>query len=57
MNCASIRIDPGLMVAQFAKFLRNLPVEADIQLNLLAAEWSVGATTDHGGPRTVACRS
>jgi sulfur carrier protein ThiS adenylyltransferase len=37
--CANIAA--GLMVAQFAKFIRGLPVEADIQLNLLAGEWTV----------------
>jgi hypothetical protein len=29
------------MVAQFAKFLRHLPVDADLQLNLLAGELTV----------------
>ena len=38
--CANIAA--GLMIAQFAKYLRNLPVEADIQVNLLASEMSVG---------------
>jgi sulfur carrier protein ThiS adenylyltransferase len=38
--CANIAA--GLMVAQFTKCLRQLPVEADIQLNLLASELSVG---------------
>jgi molybdopterin-synthase adenylyltransferase len=37
--CANIAA--GLMVAQFAKFLRKLPVEADVQVNLLASEVSV----------------
>ena len=37
--CANIAA--GLMVAQFAKYLRQLPVEADIQMNLLASELSV----------------
>ena len=37
--CANIAA--GLMVAQFAKFLRRLPVDADLQLNLLAGEWTV----------------
>lgn len=37
--CANIAA--GMMVAQFAKYLRHLPVEPDIQLNLLAAELSV----------------
>jgi sulfur carrier protein ThiS adenylyltransferase len=38
--CANIAA--GLMVAQFAKFLRRLPVDADLQLNLLAGELTVG---------------
>ena len=38
--CANIAA--GLMVAQFTKYLRQLPVDADIQLNLLASELSVG---------------
>ncbi len=38
--CANIAA--GLMVAQFTKFLRNMPIEADIQVNLLASEMSVG---------------
>ena len=38
--CANIAA--GLMLAQFTKYLRQLPVDADIQLNLLASELSVG---------------
>ena len=37
--CANIAA--GLMVAQFTKYLRQLPVEADLQMNLLASELSV----------------
>ena len=37
--CANIAA--GLMVAQFTKYLRQLPIDADIQLNLLASELSV----------------
>jgi len=37
--CANVAA--GLMVAQFAKYLRQLPVDCDIQLNLLASELSV----------------
>jgi len=37
--CANIAA--GLMVAQFTKYLRQLPMESDIQLNLLASELSV----------------
>lgn len=38
--CANIAA--GLMVAQFAKFLRRLPMENDLQFNLLAGELTVG---------------
>jgi sulfur carrier protein ThiS adenylyltransferase len=38
--CANIAA--GLMLGQFTKYLRQLPVDADIQLNLLASELSVG---------------
>jgi len=38
--CANIAA--GLMLAQFTKYLRQLPIEPDIQLNLLASELSVG---------------
>jgi sulfur carrier protein ThiS adenylyltransferase len=37
--CANIAA--GLMVAQFTKYLRQLPVDPDIQLNLLASELSI----------------
>ncbi len=37
--CANIAA--GLMVAQFAKYLRNLPADPDIQLNLLTSEITV----------------
>ena len=37
--CANIAA--GLMVAQFTKYLRRLPIEPDLQLNLLASELSV----------------
>lgn len=37
----SANIAAGLMLAQFAKWLRRLPVEPDVQMNLLAAELSV----------------
>jgi hypothetical protein len=39
--CANIAA--GMMVAQFTEYLRHLPVEPDLQLNLLAAELSVAA--------------
>lgn len=37
--CANIAA--GLMLAQFTKYLRQLPVDADIQLNLLTSQLSV----------------
>jgi sulfur carrier protein ThiS adenylyltransferase len=37
--CANIAA--GLMLAQFTKYLRQLPIEPDIQLNLLASELSI----------------
>lgn len=39
--CANIAA--GLMVAQFTKHLRHLPIEPDLQLNLLASELNVAA--------------
>jgi len=39
--CANIAA--GMMVAQFTKYLRQLPIEPDIQLNLLASELNVAA--------------
>ena len=39
--CANIAA--GLMIAQFAKYLRNMPVEEDVQLNLLTAELTVAS--------------
>ena len=38
--CANIAA--GFMLAQFTKYLRLLPVDPDIQINLLASELSVG---------------
>lgn len=37
--CANVAA--GLMLAQFTKYLRQLPMDADIQLNLLASELTV----------------
>jgi hypothetical protein len=37
--CANIAA--GLMVSQFTEYLRQLPIEPDIQLNLLASELSI----------------
>ena len=38
--CANVAA--GLMLAQFTKYLRQLPIDSDLQLNLLASEISVG---------------
>ena len=38
--CANIAA--GLVLAQFTKYLRQMPVDPDLQLNLLASELSVG---------------
>jgi sulfur carrier protein ThiS adenylyltransferase len=35
-------IAAGLMVHQFTRWLRDIPVDRDVTLNLLAGEWSVG---------------
>jgi len=35
-------IAAGLMVHQFTRWLRGIPVDRDTTLNLLAGEWSVG---------------
>jgi len=40
--CANIAA--GMMLTQFTKYLRHLPTEPDLSLNLLAAELSVAAT-------------
>lgn len=45
--CANIAA--GLMVAQFAKWLRNLPLEADIQVNLLSMEMNLLTGGDNHG--------
>ena len=37
--CANIAA--GIMVSQFAKYLRHMPVDADVQLNLLSSELTV----------------
>jgi sulfur carrier protein ThiS adenylyltransferase len=39
--CANIAA--GFMLAQFTKYLRLLPVDSDIQINLLASELNVGS--------------
>ena len=38
--CANVAA--GFMLAQFTKYLRLLPVDPDIQVNLLASEINVG---------------
>ena len=40
----SANIAAGLMIAQFTKWLRRLPVEADLSLNLLTAELTVSGS-------------
>ncbi len=42
--CANIAA--GLMIAQFTKHLRQLPVDCDIQLNLLASELSIASVDE-----------
>ena len=37
----SANIAAGLMIHQFTRWLRGIPVDADTTLNLLAGEWSV----------------
>jgi len=39
--CANIAA--GLMIAQFTKYLRQLPVDCDIQFNLLASELNIAS--------------
>ena len=39
--CANIAA--GMMVAQFTKYLRCMPIDTDVQLNLLSMELSVGS--------------
>jgi len=39
--CANIAA--GFMVSQFAKYLRRLPVDPDIQINLLSNEMTVAS--------------
>jgi len=42
--CANIAA--GLMIAQFTKYLRQLPIDCDIQLNLLASELNVASVDE-----------
>jgi len=42
--CANIAA--GLMISQFTKYLRQLPIDYDIQLNLLASEMTVSKITE-----------
>ena len=39
-------IAAGLMLSQFTKYLRGLPIDSDIQLNLLASELSINQIGD-----------
>jgi sulfur carrier protein ThiS adenylyltransferase len=41
-------IAAGLMVHQFTRWIRGLPVETDVTLNLLAAELTVGTAEING---------
>lgn len=41
LYCANVAA--GLMLAQFAKFLRRIPIDPDIQFNLLTTELTVAA--------------
>ena len=45
--CANIAA--GFMIAQFTKWLRNLPIDADIQVNLLSMEMSILKEGDDNG--------
>ena len=40
-------IAAGLMVHQFTRWLRGIPVESDTTLNLLAGEWTVSEPSTH----------
>jgi len=42
--CANIAA--GLMIAQFTKYLRQLPIDCDIQLSLLASELNVASVDE-----------
>ena len=44
--CANIAA--GMMLSQFTRYLRQLPVDSDIQLNLLASELTVADETTGG---------
>ena len=41
----SANIAAGLMIAQFTKWLRNLPMDSDLQFNLLASELTVQSSS------------
>jgi sulfur carrier protein ThiS adenylyltransferase len=43
--CANVAA--GLMVAQFAKFLRRIPIDPDIQFNLMTSESTVSLNESH----------
>jgi len=45
--CANIAA--GLMVAQFTKWLRNMPIETDVQVNLLSMEMNIMKEGDDYG--------
>jgi molybdopterin-synthase adenylyltransferase len=43
----SASVAAGLMICQMARWLRDIPVDADLMLNLLGAELTVGAVDRH----------
>ena len=45
--CANIAA--GLMIGQFTKYLRDIPAEPDLQLNLLTSEWTVALSEANTG--------
>lgn len=49
-------IAAGLMLHQFARWLRRLPADADTTINLLACEWTSMSSSD-GGQRPHECLS
>ena len=46
-------IAAGLMLHQFSRWLRNLPVDVDTTMNLLAAEWTATSTDLHRSSQVV----
>jgi len=46
-------IAAGLMLHQFSRWLRDLPVDVDTTMDLLAAEWTATSTDLHGSSQVV----